>query len=99
MNDFLSPVVACVPVGTNLGRFRLRWMLLSGRLLQSRGAVIVISHALAVARALETVGIVRVAILSLQCHGHEVELLSPYRSSLPPFSQEAQSVYSPRNTG
>jgi hypothetical protein len=40
INDFWSPVVACVPVGTNLGLFHLLWMLLSGRLLQSRGAVI-----------------------------------------------------------
>lgn len=40
MNDFLSHVVASVPVGTNLGLFHLLWMLLSGRLLQSRGAVI-----------------------------------------------------------
>jgi len=40
INDFLSHVVACVPVGTNLGLFHLLWMLLSGRLLQSRGAVI-----------------------------------------------------------
>jgi hypothetical protein len=40
INDFLSQVVACAPVGTNLGLFHLLWMLLSGRLLQSRGAVI-----------------------------------------------------------
>lgn len=40
INGFLSHVVACVPVGTNLGLFHLLWMLLSGRLLQSRGAVI-----------------------------------------------------------
>lgn len=40
MNDFLSHVVASVPVGTNLGLFHLLWMLLSGHLLQSRGAVI-----------------------------------------------------------
>jgi hypothetical protein len=40
MNDFLSHVVASVPVGTNLGLFHLLGMLLSGRLLQSRGAVI-----------------------------------------------------------
>ena len=39
MNDFLSHVVVCVPVGTNLGLFHLLWMLLSGHLLQSRGAV------------------------------------------------------------
>lgn len=40
INGFLSHVVACVPIGTNLGLFHLLWMLLSGRLLQSRGAVI-----------------------------------------------------------
>ena len=40
INAFLSHVVASVPVGTNLGLFHLLWMLLSGRLLQSRGAVI-----------------------------------------------------------
>jgi len=36
----LSRVVAGVPLGTNLGLFHLRWRLLSGRLLQSRGAVL-----------------------------------------------------------
>src|SRR5215813_3290068 len=40
MNRVLSPVVQCVPIGTNLGIFYLLWMLLSGRLLLSRGAVI-----------------------------------------------------------
>lgn len=40
INDFLSRVVADVPIGTNLGLFPLLWMLLSGRLLHSRGAVI-----------------------------------------------------------
>src|SRR6266566_3120126 len=40
MNSVLSHVVQRVPVGTNLGLFHLLWMLLSGRLLQSRGAVI-----------------------------------------------------------
>jgi hypothetical protein len=40
LNSMLSRVVARVPVGTNLGLFHLLWMLLSGRLLQSRGAVI-----------------------------------------------------------
>jgi hypothetical protein len=40
INAFLSCVVSHVPVGTNLGLFHLLWMLLSGRLLQSRGAVI-----------------------------------------------------------
>ena len=36
----LSHVLSDVPLGTNLGLFHLLWMLLSGRLLQSRGAVI-----------------------------------------------------------
>jgi hypothetical protein len=40
MNDLLSRVVQRVPVGTNLGLFHCLWMLLSGRLLLSRGAVI-----------------------------------------------------------
>jgi hypothetical protein len=40
INTFLSRVVSSVPVGTNLGLFHLFWMLLSGRLLASRGAVI-----------------------------------------------------------
>jgi hypothetical protein len=40
MNGFLSRVVADVPIGTNLGLFALLWTLLSGRLLDSRGAVI-----------------------------------------------------------
>ena len=40
INSVLSRVVAGVPLGTNLGLFHLLWMLLSGRLLQSRGAVI-----------------------------------------------------------
>ena len=40
MNNVLSRVVQHVPVGTNLGLFHLLWMLLSGRLLLSRGAVI-----------------------------------------------------------
>ena len=40
MNDVLSRVVSPVSVGTNLGLFHLLWMLLSGRLLLSRGAVI-----------------------------------------------------------
>ena len=39
MNHILSCVVQHVPVGTNLGLFHLLWMLLSGRLLLSRGAV------------------------------------------------------------
>jgi hypothetical protein len=40
MNDVLSRVVQHVPIGTNLGLFQLLWMLLRGRLLLSRGAVI-----------------------------------------------------------
>jgi hypothetical protein len=40
MNTVLSRVVQRVPVGTTLGLFHLVWMLLSGRLLLSRGAVI-----------------------------------------------------------
>ena len=40
MNAVLSCVVQRVPVGTNLGLFHCLWMLLSGRLLLSRGAVI-----------------------------------------------------------
>ena len=40
LNGILSRVVQGVPVGTNLGLFHLLWMLLSGRLLLSRGAVI-----------------------------------------------------------
>lgn len=40
INHVLSCVVAHVPLGTNLGLFHLLWTLLSGRLLQSRGAVI-----------------------------------------------------------
>ena len=40
INHVLSCVVANVPLGTNLGLFHLLWTLLSGRLLESRGAVI-----------------------------------------------------------
>src|SRR2546430_2998134 len=40
INHVLSCVVAHVPVGTNLGLFHLLWPLRSGRLLQSRGALI-----------------------------------------------------------
>lgn len=40
INNILSRVVAGVPLGPNLGLFHLLWMLLSGRLLLSRGAVI-----------------------------------------------------------
>ena len=53
INDVLSRVVAQVPVGTNLGLFHLLWTLLSGRLLQSRGAVI---PALAAFRLAATAG-------------------------------------------
>ena len=51
MNDLLSRVVQRVPVGTNLGLFHGLWMLLSGRLLLSRGAVIPGLAAEAVRRA------------------------------------------------
>lgn len=40
IHGLLSRLVSGVPVGTNLGLFSLLWMLLSGRLLQSRGAII-----------------------------------------------------------
>ena len=40
MNAILSHVVQRVPVGTTLGLLPLFWMLLSGRFLLSRGAVI-----------------------------------------------------------
>lgn len=40
INSILSRVVAGVPIGTHLGLCHLFWMRLSGRLLQSRGAVI-----------------------------------------------------------
>ena len=36
----LTKVVAVLPIGTNLGLLHLLWMLLSGRLLHSRGAII-----------------------------------------------------------
>jgi hypothetical protein len=36
----LCAVVAAVPIGTNLGLVHLLWMLVSGRLLETRGAVI-----------------------------------------------------------
>jgi hypothetical protein len=39
INTFLSRMVSRVPVGTNLGLFHLCWLLLRGRLLDSRGAV------------------------------------------------------------
>ena len=40
MNGLLSRMGPHVPVGTNLGLLHCLWMLLSGRLLLSRGAVI-----------------------------------------------------------
>jgi hypothetical protein len=40
IRTLLSQVLEDVPLGTNLALFTLLWMLLSGRLLQSRGAVI-----------------------------------------------------------
>ena len=51
INDVLSYVVQRVPVGTNLGLFHCLWMLLSGRLLLSRGAVIPGLAALGLAEA------------------------------------------------
>src|SRR5437016_13879197 len=51
MNSVLSHVVQRVPVGTNLGLLHLLGMLLSGRLLLSRGAVIPGLAAAAVRRA------------------------------------------------
>src|SRR5205809_5563393 len=51
MNNVLSRVVQHVPVGTNLDLFHLLWMLLSGRLLLSRGAVIPGLAALGLAEA------------------------------------------------
>jgi hypothetical protein len=38
--EVLCVVVAAAPIGTNLGLVHLLWMLVSGRLLESRGAVI-----------------------------------------------------------
>jgi hypothetical protein len=40
ITQLLSSLVEPLPVGTNLGLFHLLWMLCSGRLLESRGAVI-----------------------------------------------------------
>src|SRR5262245_4313679 len=40
IRHLLSQVLQDVPVGTNLALFHLLWMLASGRLLASRGAVI-----------------------------------------------------------
>jgi hypothetical protein len=51
MNAVLSRVVQPVPLGTNLGLFHFLWMLLSGRLLLSRGAVIPGLAALGLAEA------------------------------------------------
>jgi hypothetical protein len=51
MNAVLSRVVQHVPLGTNLGLFHFLWMLLSGRLLLSRGAVIPGLAALGLAEA------------------------------------------------
>jgi hypothetical protein len=38
--EVLSAIVADLPIGTNLAIFQLLWTVLSGRLLQSRGAII-----------------------------------------------------------
>lgn len=40
ITEVLSAIVMDLPVGTNLGLFYILWTLLSGRLLQSRGALI-----------------------------------------------------------
>lgn len=40
VTQLLSTLVEPMPIGTNLGLFHLLWMLISGRLLESRGAVI-----------------------------------------------------------
>src|SRR5438876_6573547 len=40
MLTLLCPLVAAVPIGTNLGLLHLLWMLVSGQLLATRGAVI-----------------------------------------------------------
>src|SRR4051794_31807560 len=40
MLTLLGSLVAVAPIGTNLGRLHLRWLLASGRLLEARGAVI-----------------------------------------------------------
>jgi hypothetical protein len=40
ISELLCHIVGDVPIGTNLGLFQLLWMLLSGRLLSSRGAVL-----------------------------------------------------------
>ena len=40
ITEVLSAVVIDLPIGTNLGLFHILWTLLSGRLLQSRGALI-----------------------------------------------------------
>ena len=40
INTLLSRLVKNTPQGTNLGLFHLLWMILSGRLLSSRGALI-----------------------------------------------------------
>ena len=51
MHTLLSCVVQRVPVGTKLGLLHLLWMLLSGRLLLSRGAVMPGLAALGLAEA------------------------------------------------
>src|SRR5437588_5501792 len=40
VTQLLSSLVEPLPIGTNLGLFHLLWMVVSGRLLESRGAVI-----------------------------------------------------------
>src|SRR5258707_11526216 len=40
ITEVLSAIVIDLPLGTNLGLFHILWTLLSGRLLQTRGALI-----------------------------------------------------------
>ncbi len=64
ISAWLCHVLQSVPVGTNLGLFHLLWMLLSGRLLASRGAII---------RALWDTGLPAEAVrraASALCYGH-----------------------------
>jgi hypothetical protein len=40
ITEVLSAIVIDLPIGTNLGLFHILWTLISGRLLQTRGALI-----------------------------------------------------------
>src|SRR5262244_3903421 len=73
MNAVLSHVVQRVPVGTHLGLFHCLWMLLSGRLLLSRGAVIPGLAALGLATAA-----VRRAWAALAYGRHAAQLLEAW---------------------